>query len=114
MCSSRFRNIDRAERATIQTTSALILLYVLSTSWNLVINILRSADHDRFGYLSKDWQYYGAECLALIDNAVNPFVYVLRYDAFRECLVTMFARHKERENLKDPSERSPSLSLTVV
>ena len=86
--------MNRAERATTETTGLMIMLFVAGQSWDYAHLVLKIFFPDYAN--APENAYFGplAQCLVMIARFGNPFLYVLRYDTFRKCLLELFCRKK--------------------
>ena len=82
--------MNRAERATTETTGLMIILFVAGQSWDYAHLVLKIFFPDYA--TAPENAYFGplAQCLVMIARFGNPFLYVLRYDTFRKCLFELF------------------------
>ena len=106
--NTRDKNINRAEQSAAQTIRMLIILYIVSTVLNLIINTFRSVDYVKYNFLGENWMWHGNEVVALLDNVLNPVVYVLRYDAFQRCFLIVFCGQKQK------TDRGSSVNTSVT
>ena len=91
---ARNHTINKAEKATTQTTGLMVVLYFVSESLDYVNNLLmfiapRFHDAPHNAYLRPLSRY-----MSTIVKVGNPFVYVLRYDAFKKCIAQLICGNK--------------------
>ena len=92
--TTRDNTMNRAERATTETIGLMIILYVAGQSWDYAYLVLKIFFSDYATAPENAYFSPLAQCLIMISRFCNPFLYVLRYDTFRKCLLELFCGKK--------------------
>ena len=93
--STRDKILNQVQNKLFETCSIILIMFVLTGLVELVKNIfVVFVDPVKYGYLNVNWVNRCSQALVISNKVVNPFVFILRYNAFKERFFSMFKKGK--------------------
>ena len=91
--STREKVLNQAQKNLFETCSIIMMMFVFSSLLEFVINILVVfVDPIKYAYLKYNWVNRCSRALVIVNNVVNPFAFILRYNAFKEKFFSIFKK----------------------
>lgn len=94
--STRDKVFNQAQKNLFDTSSIILVMFVLSNLVVLVSNIfIVFVDPVKYAHLNYNWVNRFGRAMSISNNVLNPFVFILRYNAFKEKFFSIFKKENK-------------------